>query len=89
VNFSTEPLAGTFRTTGFAGGFGLNQFNGLILEAGDWTLYIQDTVGSDALDFHSAELRVTTASVPDGGSTLVLLGLTLSSFAGLRRKFRM
>jgi hypothetical protein len=88
VNSGFEPVAGTFRTTGFAGGSGLDQFNGLILEAGSWTLYIQDTVGADALDFISAELKVTTPSVPDGGTTLALLGGALTGLGALRRKLR-
>lgn len=88
VNFGSAPIAGTFQTTGFAGGFGLDQFNGLTLEAGSWTLFIQDTVGWDALDFISAELKVTTSSVPDGGTTLVLLGGALTGLGALRRKFR-
>lgn len=93
VNFASEPLAGTYRTTGNANNLGLSQFNGLTLAAGDWTLYIQDTVGADALDFISAELTISTgpvessSSVPDGGSTVALLGLAMSAVAGARRKF--
>ncbi|MEK0450764.1 MAG: motif [Verrucomicrobiota bacterium] len=93
VNFSSEPLAGTYRTTGNGSALGLSQFNGLTLAAGDWTLFIQDTVGSDALDFISAELTINAgpveppASVPDGGSTVALLGFAMSAVAGARRKF--
>jgi hypothetical protein len=86
VNSGAAPVAGTFRTTGNAGALGLGQFNGLTLEAGDWTLFIQDTVGADALDFYSTTLNVTVADVPDAGGTLTLLGGALVALSGLRRK---
>ncbi len=87
VNFAGAPLAGTYRTTGFAGGFGLNQFNGLTLTPGAWTLYIADTVGSDALDFYSATLNVTVNNaVPDSSTTIILLGLAIGAMGAARRK---
>lgn len=84
-----DPAAGTFRTTGFAGGLGLNQFFGSTLAAGDWTLVIRDTVFADGLDFHSATLNITVdgVSTPDAGSTFALLSLAIVGLGALRRRF--
>jgi hypothetical protein len=39
--------------------------------------------------FTTASVKVTTRSVPEGGATLTMLGLTLVGFVGFQRKFRL
>lgn len=88
VNFGSEPTAGTYRSFGESGGLGLSQFNGKTLEAGSWTLFIQDTASADALDFYAATLKVTvdSSSVPDNSATVACLGLALGVIGLVRRK---
>jgi hypothetical protein len=88
VNFTSAPQAGTFQTTGFGSGFGLDQFNGQVLQPGVWNLFIQDTTGADALDFHSATLKVTVTDVPDTTATFGLMLVGLSAMALARRKLQ-
>lgn len=80
VNPNT-PQAGTFRPIGSLA----TQNGGPAL--GNWTLFIQDTVGADALRFRSFTLTVTTgvADVPEPG-TLVLFGALAVAGAGYARR---
>ena len=76
VNPNT-PQSGTFRPTGPGT---LADFNGQ-LTTGNWTLFIQDTVGADALRFRSFDLVVNggpavVSAVPaPAGLVLLLTGL--------------
>jgi hypothetical protein len=82
VNFGAAPVAGTFRPTGpgsladFMGGPAL----------GNWTLFIEDTVGADALRFHSATLNVTTDTAVPEPTTMVLLGSGVAALIARRRR---
>lgn len=88
VNAFGVPTAGTFRPSG-AGS--LNDFNG-DTALGFWSLFIQDTAGSDSLRFRSATLTITTedaelAPVPEPG-TLSLFGLGAAAIVAARHRAR-
>jgi hypothetical protein len=86
ITAGSEPVAGTFSPTGPGS---LAAYNGASV-LGDWTLFIQDTVGQDALRFHSVSFNFTTedsasAAVPEP-ATFALLGT--GALAVLRRRRR-
>ena len=60
----------------------LSQFNGLDPN-GTWTLFIADMSGGDVGNLQSWGLNI---SVPDGGSTLVLLGLAVAGLGLVRAR---
>jgi len=91
VNFGAAPVAGSFRPTGPGA---LSDYDSLTADSalGTWTLFIQDTVGLDALRFRSFTLNIATAAsavvVPEP-ATLVSCSIGvigLLGYAWRRRK---
>ena len=83
VNFGAAPVAGTFRPTGAGALADFNGQNAL----GIWTLFIEDTAGSDSLRFRSFTLDISTdgAVIPEPAS-MALVGLGLCAAAFIRRR---
>lgn len=55
--------------------------------AGYWSFTISNPGGGASANFHFTFANAQTAAVPDGGMSVVLLGLALAGMAGVRRLF--
>jgi hypothetical protein len=66
-------------------GFGIMSGNGFDPTAGIWRFTTQDPSAGSPPTF---SFSASTASLPEGGATLALLGLGLAGLEGLRRKLR-
>jgi hypothetical protein len=88
IPLDSEPAAGTFSPTGPGS---LAAYNGSSA-LGVWTLFIQDTVGLDALRFRSVTFTFTTQDAPAAvipePASCVLLGVGAAGLVGYRRRRR-
>lgn len=60
---------------------------GFVDTAGTWSFTISNPTGGAAADFSFTFANSNTSGVPDGGMSVVLLGLALAGMAGIRRLF--
>lgn len=88
VNYTDAPQIGVFRPTGPGS---LSDFDGE-LAAGTWSLFIQDTVGYDALRFREYTLNIATSGLTGAApepASLMLLGIGgLGWFVGAQHRWR-
>jgi hypothetical protein len=82
IPFGSSPVAGTFSPTGPGS---LTAYNGLSI-LGTWTLFIQDTVGLDALRFRSVSFTFETGAAVPEPVTSALVGSGLLGLAYRRRR---